>query len=59
MRGHRCKYPFVINFLKNSLNSLDVDQARHFVMPDRGPNCLKSVSTDDKRINDTSLLIYI
>ena len=29
-------------------NSLDPDQARHFVWPDLGPNCLQSfISTDD------------
>ena len=29
-------------------NSLDPDQARHFVGPDLGPNCLQRLSTDDK-----------
>ena len=32
------------SFLKNSFrmsNSLDPDQARHFVRPDLGPNCLQ------------------
>ena len=29
-------------------NSLDPDQARHFVGPDLGPNCLQRVSADDK-----------
>ena len=28
-------------------NSLDPDQARHFVGPDLGPNCLQRLSTDD------------
>ena len=28
-------------------NSLDPDQARHFVGPDLGPNCLQSLSADD------------
>ena len=35
-------------------NSLDPDQARHFVGPDLGPNCLQRPSTDDtsrKRVN--------
>ena len=27
--------------------SLDPDQARHFVGPDLGPNCLQILSTDD------------
>ena len=29
-------------------NSLDPDQARHFVRPDLGPNCLQRLSADDK-----------
>ena len=29
-------------------NSLDPDQARHFVGPDLGPNCLQRLSADDK-----------
>ena len=28
--------------------SLDPDQARHFVWPDLGPNCLQGLSADDK-----------
>ena len=28
-------------------NSLDPDQARHFVGPDLGSNCLQRLSTDD------------
>ena len=28
-------------------NSLNPDQARHFVGPDLGPNCLKRLSADD------------
>ena len=43
-----------INFPKNSFNgtirvsnSLDPDQARHFVCPDLGPNCLQRLSTED------------
>ena len=28
-------------------NSLDPDQARHFVGPDLGPNCLQRLSADD------------
>ena len=29
-------------------NSLDPDQARHFVGPDLGPNCLQGLSADNK-----------
>ena len=29
-------------------NSLDPDQARRFVRPDLGPNCLQGLSADDK-----------
>ena len=29
-------------------NSLDPDQARRFVGPDLGPNCLQRLSADDK-----------
>ena len=29
-------------------NSLDPDQAGHFVGPDLGPNCLQRLSADDK-----------
>ena len=29
-------------------NSLDPDQARHFVRPDLDPNCLRRLSADDK-----------
>ena len=35
-------------------NSLDPDQARHFVGPDLGPNCLQKLSADDtirQRVN--------
>ena len=45
-----------INFLKNSFRntirvsiSLDPDQARRFVGPDLGPNCLQKLSADDAR----------
>ena len=30
-------------------NSLDTDQARHFVGPDLAPNCLKKISADDTK----------
>ena len=29
-------------------NSLDLDQAQHFVGPHLGPNCLQRLSADDK-----------
>ena len=38
------------NFFRNVIrvsNSLDPDQAQHFVGPDLGPNCLQRLSTDD------------
>ena len=41
-------------------NSLDPDQARHFVGPDLGPNCLHRLSADDfsrQRVN-THLFIF-
>ena len=54
---------FKINFLKNSFrnifrmsNSLDPDQARRFVGPDLGQNCLPKLSEDDTsrhRVNCT------
>ena len=30
-------------------NSLDLDQARHFVEPELGQNCLQNLSADDTR----------
>ena len=46
---------FFINFLKKNLsgipsvsNSLDPGQARRFVRPDLGPNCLQRLLADDK-----------
>ena len=45
---------FKINFLEKfsqkyhrASNSLDLDQAQHFVRPDLGPNCLQRLSADD------------
>ena len=38
-------------------NSLDPDQARHFVGPDLGPNCLQMLSAGDtsrQRVNNLS-----
>ena len=47
-------------FLKNSFrdtirlsNSLDSDQARHYVGPDLGPNCLQKLSADDTSLATT------
>ena len=48
---------FRINFLKKNSgrdtfrvsNSLDPDQARHFVGPDLGPNCLQTSSEKSKQ----------
>ena len=41
-------------------NSLDPDQARQFVGPDLGPNCLPSLSADDtgrQRVNQIVMVI--
>ena len=41
---------FSKNYLRNSIrvsNSLDPDQAQHFVGPDLGPNCLQRLSADN------------
>ena len=45
---------FEFKFCENSFtnmisasNSLDPDQAQHFVRPDLGPNCLQKFSADD------------
>ena len=50
-----CKFFFKLTYSKKSFrntirvsNSLDPDQARHFVRPDLGPNCLQRLSADDK-----------
>ena len=51
-----CRLPtfFKINFFEklfhNTIrvsNSLDTDQARQYVEPDLGPNCLERLSVDD------------
>ena len=49
-----CRFFSKSTFSKNSFrdtirvaNSLDPDQARHFVGPDLGPNCLQRLSADD------------
>ena len=42
---------FSQNDFRNTIivsNSLDTDQASHFVGPDLGPNCLQRLSADDR-----------
>ena len=41
---------WMLNFFNTTQvsNSLDPDQARHFVGPDLGLNCLQRLSADDK-----------
>ena len=44
------KSSFSKNYFRNTIrvsNSLDPDQARHFVGPDLGPNCLQRLSADN------------
>ena len=46
------KLIFSKNYFSNYIrvsNSLDPDQARHFVGPDLGPNCSQRLSADDTR----------
>ena len=43
---------FFQNSFRNNIrvsNSLDPDQARHFVGPDLGPNCLQRLSAGEGR----------
>ena len=42
-------------------NSLDPDQARHFVGPDLGPNCLQKLSVDDtsKELIKESIIVIL
>ena len=35
-------------FQEHYLNGLDPDHEGHFIGPDLGPNCLQSLSVDDK-----------
>ena len=40
----------VKNYIRNTIimsNSLDPDEARHFVGPDLGPNCCQKLSADN------------
>ena len=39
---------FKINIKHLVSNILVLDHARHFIGPDRGPNCLQSLPTDDQ-----------
>ena len=39
-------------------NSLDQDQARHFVGPDLDQNCLQKLSTDDKIATKWEIVKY-
>ena len=50
-----CDFFFNLIFSQKNLsgissmsNSLDPDQARHFVGPELGPNCLERLSSDDE-----------
>ena len=43
-------------------NSLDSDQARHFVRPDLGPNCFQKLSADEtirQRVNKLYNSFYL
>ena len=53
-----CHFFFKFKFSKKSYrnrirvsNSLDPDQARHYVGPDLDPKCLQRLSADDKHEN--------
>ena len=43
------KLTFSKKSFRNTTNSLDQDQARHFVGPDLSPNCLQRLSADNTR----------
>ena len=42
-------FPNFFSGIPSVSNSLDPDQARHFVEPGLGPNCLQRLSADDTR----------
>ena len=47
------KITFSKNSFRNTIkvsNSLNPDQARHFVGPDLDPNCLQRLSADDTKV---------
>ena len=49
------KSTFLKNSFRNTIrmaNSLDPDQARHFIGPDLGPNCLQRLSADEANFSD-------
>ena len=37
----------ILSGIPSVSNSLDIDQTRHFLGPDLGPNCLQKVSADN------------
>ena len=39
-------------------NSLDPNQAQHFVGPDLGPNCLQRLSADDMQVENFNINGY-
>ena len=39
----------ILSGIPSVSNSLDPDQARHFVVPDLGQNCLQRLSADNTR----------
>ena len=50
------------NSFRNTItvsNSLDPDQARHFVVPDLSPNCLQRLSADDTRRQLISIIFFV
>ena len=52
-------FPYMIAFCVSS--SWDPDQARHFIGPDLGPNCLQRLSADNKSQlvgNELIVLLY-
>ena len=57
------KSTFLKNSFRNAIrvsNSLDPDQARHFVGPDLGPSYLQRLSADDtsrQRVNPYLILV--
>ena len=57
------KPTFLKKIIRNTIrlsNSLDPDQARNFVRPDLGSNCLKRLSSDDtSRQSLPKSVIYI
>ena len=53
------KTTFSKNYFRNTIrvsNSLDPDQARQYVGPDLGPNCLQRLSADDNSRQNVAAL---